>query len=93
MKYVYSFLAFNWLLHLQAQVFTNEGFSQNLMALSSSLDGWGNGVSIFDFNQDGWDDLSIVNNNDTIQFYMNNHGVGRELSVLSVAACFLPVPH
>jgi len=75
MKYVYSFLAFNWLIYLQAQVFTNEGFSQNLIALSSSLDGWGNGVSIFDFNQDGWDDLSIVNNNDTIQFYMNNHGV------------------
>lgn len=63
MKYVYSFLAFNWLIYLQAQVFTNEGFSQNLIALSSSLDGWGNGVSIFDFTQDGWDDISIVNNN------------------------------
>lgn len=36
--------------------------------------GWGNGVSFYDFDKDGWDDLTIALENDTIAFYKNNFG-------------------
>lgn len=31
-------------------------------------------MSFYDFNQDGWDDLSYVTQNDTVLFYQNNNG-------------------
>lgn len=35
---------------------------------------WGASVSFYDFDQDGWDDLSFTLNNDSIKFYRNNNG-------------------
>jgi len=33
---------------------------------------WGNGASFFDFNHDGWDDLTTANGDSTLQFFQNN---------------------
>jgi len=35
----------------------------------------GNGVSFYDFNKDGWDDLSFSGNNQQLHFLVNNNGV------------------
>ena len=58
-----------------AQVFENVASIQGLNALNQSTDNWGSGISFYDFNEDGWDDLSIVLENDTQAIYMNNLGV------------------
>lgn len=34
----------------------------------------GNGVSFFDFDNDGWDDITFIQENDSIIFYKNNNG-------------------
>lgn len=39
-----------------------------------SFDNWGSGVSFFDFNKDGWDDLTFTMENDTQLFFINNEG-------------------
>jgi hypothetical protein len=36
---------------------------------------YGNGMSFYDFNHDGWDDLTVANGDSTIQFYVNNEGI------------------
>lgn len=41
---------------------------------------WGNGVSFYDFNQDGWDDLTFAMENDSILFFKNNEGIFEKLS-------------
>jgi hypothetical protein len=33
---------------------------------------WGNGASFYDFNRDGWDDLTTANGDSAIQFFVNN---------------------
>ncbi len=35
----------------------------------------GDGISFYDFNNDGWDDLSISNGSSTPRFYVNNNGI------------------
>lgn len=40
---------------------------------------WGNGVSFYDFDQDGWDDLTFAIENDSIIFFKNNEGVFEKL--------------
>ena len=35
---------------------------------------WGAGASFFDFDDDGWDDLSFPMKNDSLKFYRNNNG-------------------
>ena len=35
---------------------------------------WGNGASFYDFNHDGWDDLTTADGSDAIRFFINNSG-------------------
>ncbi|MFN6379974.1 MAG: FG-GAP-like repeat-containing protein [Flavobacteriales bacterium] len=35
---------------------------------------WGNGASFYDFNHDGWDDLTTADGSDAIRFFTNNNG-------------------
>jgi hypothetical protein len=57
----------------KAQTYSNVAPSQGLDFLALS-DNFGNGVSFFDFDQDGWDDLSFTMSNDSLEFYRNNLG-------------------
>ena len=62
-----------------------QSFSQNFvnvapaMGIFHSVDTdllyGGNGVSFFDFDNDGWDDITFIQENDSILFYKNNNGV------------------
>lgn len=79
MKFFYFFwLSFLLVLSLNplvaqgtGQYFTEKSNDFGILAASSSSDYWGSGVSFFDFNQDGWDDLSFALENDTQAFYLN----------------------
>lgn len=35
---------------------------------------WGNGASFYDFNHDGWDDLTTADGSDAIRFFTNTNG-------------------
>lgn len=59
---------------LYGQVFTNISDSVPLNIGFASSDNWGSGVSFYDFNQDGWDDISVCMENDSIVFFMNDNG-------------------
>lgn len=69
------------LLALSAQNFSNVIGSSGIDFLNSSLDKWGSGVSFYDFNHDGWDDLAFARDNASPEIYMNNAGVFQALSL------------
>ena len=50
---------------VRAQTFTNVACAQGITFTSASLNLFGNGVSFYDFNKDGWDDLSFAVIGDT----------------------------
>jgi hypothetical protein len=56
-----------------SQSFTDIAAQQGLTFLAES-DNFGNGLSFYDFDQDGWDDLSFTMSNDSLEFYRNNNG-------------------
>jgi hypothetical protein len=54
--------------------FTESSSSQNIN-VSHGTGAFVGGLSFFDFNNDGWDDLTFASNNgDPIYFYQNNNG-------------------
>lgn len=55
------------------QTYSNVSSLQNIQT-ENTTNYWGIGMSFYDFNQDGWDDLSYVTQNDTVLFYKNNNG-------------------
>jgi hypothetical protein len=55
------------------QTYSNVSNQQNIQT-ENTTNFWGIGMSFYDFNQDGWDDLSYVTQNDTVLFYKNNNG-------------------
>jgi hypothetical protein len=61
---------------MQAQVlFSEEASSLGLSNTSYGGGTFGGGISFFDFNNDGWDDLTITSEEgQPIRFYQNNNG-------------------
>jgi hypothetical protein len=57
---------------LKAQIFENVAAIHGIHHSLNSTDNWGSGVSFFDFDDDGWDDLTLLLENDSIVFYKNN---------------------
>lgn len=58
-----------------SQSFNDYGPIWNVFTPSLTTDGQGAGISTYDYNEDGWDDLSLVFENDTQMIYLNNQGV------------------
>jgi hypothetical protein len=48
--------------------------SQGINNIQSTPNHFGNGMSFYDFNEDGWDDLTFPAHNDSIVFYENVDG-------------------
>jgi len=67
-----------------SQTFTKETFNANVLHQFTGNSN-GCGVSFYDFNKDGWDDISFVNNGLAASFFQNN-GDGTFTSIPS----FLP---
>ncbi len=62
--------------NIGAQGFTNIAPQQNILhTLNTDMNIGGAGVSFFDFDNDGWDDISFTQVFDSLVFYKNNNGV------------------
>lgn len=59
---------------LSAQTLTDIAAAQNISMIQSAANHWANGASFYDFNEDGWDDLTLPTNSDSIAFFRNNNG-------------------
>jgi hypothetical protein len=63
-----------------SQTFSDVSNIQGINSTNTSTDGWGSGVSFYDFNQDGWDDLSFAKENGLQGIYLNNQGSYQQAS-------------
>jgi len=61
-----------------SQIFTEKGQEWGLDAIVTAHD-WGSGVSTYDFNQDGFDDVTLVTDSGDILFYINVEGESFQL--------------
>jgi hypothetical protein len=59
---------------LCAQTFLDVASVQGIDINNVTIDKWGTAVSFYDYNQDGWDDLSFALEGDTQAIYMNVQG-------------------
>jgi hypothetical protein len=64
---------------LLSQTFTDVASQQNVNVYLQSIDQWAVGMSCYDFNQDGWDDLTYPMHNDSVKFFVNNAGTFTEI--------------
>ena len=62
-----------WNLSSSAQTFVDVSNATGFSILSQSS-GWGNGVSFFDVDEDGWDDVTVCVAGAPTRFYKNNSG-------------------
>ena len=56
-----------------SQTFTDIAAAQNINEIQN-YPFFGNGMSFYDFDEDGWDDLTFPTQNDSIAFYKNYNG-------------------
>lgn len=63
---------------VSGQSFTDIAGAQGVSAIPNSLQ-YGSGMSFYDFNQDGWDDLSFTLVDDSCVFYINNLGTFQQV--------------
>lgn len=56
------------------QTFTDIAAAQNVNSVQYAPQHYANGMSFYDFDEDGWDDLTYPMNNDSIAFYRNVNG-------------------
>jgi hypothetical protein len=59
---------------LNAQTFTDVASIQGVNVSNPPMYKWGTGFSFYDFNQDGWDDLSFAVIGGVQKLYLNNQG-------------------
>ncbi len=59
---------------VSAQTFTDVAAAQNVTSVQYGPQHYANGMSFYDFDEDGWDDLTYPMNNDSIAFYRNING-------------------
>src|SRR6056297_3537469 len=56
---------------VSAQIFTNVASEMGVTHTMNSSDGFGGGVSFFDFDNDGLDDLTLIREKDSLYIYRN----------------------
>ena len=66
---------------VSAQTFSNVTTSQGISFSNSSFDGQGSGLSFYDFNQDGWDDISFAKENGMQGIFLNKQGSFQALTI------------
>ena len=83
MKKNYLFIYFLFFLSIElfSQItFQNQSESLGL-SVSTGFTDYGNGVSFFDFDNDGWDDITLTTENgQNIRFFKNDNGYFNEVT-------------
>ncbi|XOV67187.1 MAG: CRTAC1 family protein [Fluviicola sp.] len=69
-----------------SQQFVDSAFPLGVFSVQSIDDDLANGMSFYDFDQDGFDDLTMPAGTDSIVMYKNWNGVFQEVNFLSVAS-------
>ena len=78
--------------HLTAQILFEESSATANLNYAHTVD-FGSGVSFCDFDNDGWDDLTVPGDeNTTTSFFKNNFGVFEEV-FFTVPVYLIPVPN
>lgn len=67
------FVLLLWAVGASGQRFVDIGPESGLSA-GTSASSFGNGITFTDLNGDGWDDVAIVNPNDSLRIFMNEQG-------------------
>lgn len=67
-------------LHGNGQTLTDVAATQNVSFIQSTPLTYGSGLSFYDFDQDGWDDLTFPTNSDSILFYRNVNGTYQQIA-------------
>lgn len=70
---------------MHAQTFTDVAVAQNITSVQYAALHYANGMSFYDFDEDGWDDLTYPMNNDSIAFYRNNNGTYTQIGSMLYA--------
>lgn len=65
-------LTFQMIAH--SQLFEDHASDLQIQHSMNNIDFWGAGVSVFDIDNDGWDDITFIQENDSIVIYKNNSG-------------------
>jgi hypothetical protein len=63
-----------------AQVFHDVFSDHDIEFMSGTSDNWGASVSFFDFDNDGWDDITLTAENDSLYLFRNTAGVFEKMS-------------
>lgn len=70
LTFLFSLLALSsW-----TQTLTDIASLQNINHIQTAANHWANGGTFYDFNNDGWDDLVLPADNDSLAFYQNING-------------------
>ncbi|MDX2361938.1 MAG: CRTAC1 family protein [Crocinitomicaceae bacterium] len=69
-----------------SQMLTDVALSQGITITQNTLNHYGNGMSFYDFDEDGWDDLTFPMHNDSIVFYKNVNGNFGQIGSMIYAA-------
>src|SRR5687767_2728669 len=59
-----------------AQAFTDVAASQGVIMQNTGTPILGMGLSFYDYDKDGWDDLTFASTNDSLVIYHNEGGTG-----------------
>lgn len=70
---------------IQGQTFTDIASDYGLDEIINLTGNFGTGVSFFDFNDDGWDDLTIGTHDSPIRFYTNVDGELQETTLSGIS--------
>lgn len=74
MKSIVIIASFLVALVTTAQTYTDVASLQGVNVIQQSDSHWGIGMAFYDFDNDGWDDLTFPAQNDSIEFYKNVNG-------------------
>jgi len=67
------YMNFGCSFYLKGQIFTDQAEEWGVTGIVTSQE-WGSGVSTYDFNEDGFDDISLVTDDGNLLFYKNVNG-------------------
>lgn len=59
---------------VNCQIYEDRASELQIQHTMNNTDFWGAGVSVFDIDNDGWDDITFIQENDSIVIYKNNTG-------------------
>jgi hypothetical protein len=68
------FLSICYIQNGLSQVFDDQAVELQIAHSMTNGDYWGAGVSVFDIDNDGWDDITFIQENDSIVVYKNSFG-------------------